>query len=149
LQCFSGEAGSAGAIKREIAGTVCEISMSADLIAGIVAVALGLVVVVLGLRRNLSETTRNGLPRFGEGREPADVTLGLYEGGVRPRRPLSPRQRRWMVSFYLLLALTYAAVAVFSTSDRPLHASMAGIWTLGAVLVLRRGSSDRSDGSAS
>ncbi len=123
--------------------------MSSDLIAGIVAVTLGLVVVVLGLRRNLSETTRNGLPRFGEDPESATVTLGLYEGGERRRHPLSRRQRRWMASSYLLFALIYAAFAVFSANDRLLHAGMVGLWTLGAVLVLRQRSSRPSDGSAS
>lgn len=123
--------------------------MSSDLIALVVAITLGITVVVLGLRRHLSEATRNGLPRFGEGTEPATAALGLYEGGERRRRPLSPRQRRWLVAFYLLIALTDAAAAVFSANDRLLHASTAGLWTLGAVIVLWQGSSHRSDGSAS
>jgi hypothetical protein len=70
--------------------------MSSDLIALVGAIALGIAVVVLGLRRNLCETTRNGLPWFGEDPEQVLPTLGLYEGEERRRRPLSPRQRRWM-----------------------------------------------------
>jgi hypothetical protein len=123
--------------------------MSSDLIALVVAIALGIAVVVLGLRRNLSETTRNGLPRFGGDAERATATLGLYEGEERQRRPPSPRQRRWLASFYLLIALTDVVFAVLSADDRLLHASTAGLWMLGAVFVLRQGSSRPSDGSAS
>ena len=123
--------------------------MSSDLIAWVVAITLGTAVVILGLRRNLSEITRNGLPRFGEDPEQATATLGLYEGEERRRRPLSPHQRRWIVSLYLLIALTYAAFAVLSADSQLLHASTAGLWALGAVLLLRRGSSHHSDGSAS
>lgn len=123
--------------------------MSSDLIAWIVAITLCIAVVVLGLRRNPSETTRNGLPRFGRDLERATVTLGLYEGEERRRRPLSPRQRRWLVSFYLLIALTDAAFAVLSADDRLLHASTAGLWMLGAVFLLWQGASHHSDGSAS
>lgn len=64
--------------------------MSSDLIALAVAITLGIAVVVLGLRRNLSDTTRNGLPPFGGASEGATVMLGLYEGEERRRRPLSP-----------------------------------------------------------
>jgi hypothetical protein len=123
--------------------------MSSDLIAWVVAITLGTAVVILGLRRNLSETTRNGLPRFGGDPERATATLGLYEGEEGRRRPLSPRQRRWLVSFYLLIALTDAAFAVLSADDRLFHASTAGLWALGAVFLLWQGSSHPSDGSAS
>jgi hypothetical protein len=51
--------------------------MSSDLIAWVVAITLAIAVVVLGLRRNLSETTRNGLPRFGGDSEQATATLRL------------------------------------------------------------------------
>lgn len=122
--------------------------MSSDLIAWVVAITLGIAVVVLGLRRNLSETTRNGLPRFGDP-ERATPTLGLYEGEERRRRPLSPRQRRWLVSFYLLIALIYAAFAVLSADSRLHDASIAGLFALGAVFHLWQGSSHPSDGSAS
>jgi hypothetical protein len=122
--------------------------MSSDLIPWVVAITLGVAVVILGLRRNLSETTRNGLPRFGGDPERASATLGLYESEERRRRPLSPRQRRWLVSFYLLIALTYGAFAVLSADDRLLHASTAGVWMLGAVFHLWKGSSSPSGGSA-
>lgn len=123
--------------------------MSSDLITLVVALALGAAVVILGLRRNLSETTRNGLPQFGENPERETAKLGLYEGEERQRRPLSPRQRRWLVSFYLLMALTYVAFAFLSADSRLHDASMAGLFALGAVFLLWRGSSHPSDGSAS
>jgi len=125
--------------------------MSSDLIAWVVAITLGIAVVVLGLRRNLSDITRDGLPQFGGGPGRETVTLGLYEGEERRRRLLSPRQRRWLASFYLLLALTDVASAVLSTDSRSrlLHASTAGLWALGAVFLLRQGSSHPSDESAS
>lgn len=123
--------------------------MSSDLIAGVIAITLGIVVVVLGLRRNLSETTRNGLPRFGGDPKRATPTLGLHEGEERRRRPLSPRQRRWLVSFYLLIALTYAAFAVLSADSRLHDAIIASLFALGAAFHLWQGSSHPSDGSAS
>jgi hypothetical protein len=119
--------------------------MSSDLIALVVAITLGIAVVVLGLWRNLSETTRNGLPRFGGDPKGGTATLGPYGGRERQRRPLSPRQRRWLVLFYLLIALTDAAFAVLSADDRLLHASTAALWTLGAVFLLWQGSSRSLD----
>jgi hypothetical protein len=123
--------------------------MSSDLIAGVVAITLGIAVVILGLRRNLSETTRNGLPWLGEDSERTTATLGLYEGEERRRRPLSPRQRRWLVSLYLLSALTYGVFAVLSADDRLHDASIAGLFALGAVFHLWQRSSHPSEGSAS
>jgi hypothetical protein len=120
--------------------------MSSDLIAWIVAGTIGVAVVVLGLWRNLSETTRNGLPRFDGGPEGATATLGLYEGEGRRRRPLSPRQRRWLVAFYLLIALTHAAFAVLSADDRLSDAITTGLFALAAVFLLRQGSSRPSAG---
>lgn len=111
----------------------------------VVALTLGIAVVVLGLRRNISETTRNGLPRFGGDPERAPPTLGLYEGEERRRPPLSPRQRRRLVSFYLLMALTYAVLAVLSEDSRLLDASLAGLFALGAVVHLWQGSRLPSD----
>jgi hypothetical protein len=110
--------------------------MSSDLIALVVALALGAAVVIVGLRRNLSETTRNGLPRFGVDPARAPVTLEPYEGGERRRRPLSPRQRRWLISIYLLLALSQAASAVLSSSDKLAHAATAAFVLLGVVALL-------------
>jgi hypothetical protein len=119
--------------------------MSSDLIALVVALTLGTAVVILGLKRNLSETTRNGLPRFGGDPERAPPTLGLYEGEERPRRPLSPRQRRWLVSLYLLIALIQAASAVLSSHDRLIHAANAALVVLGVVVLLLRKPPDPSD----
>jgi hypothetical protein len=107
--------------------------MSSDLVALVVALTLGIAVVALGLRRNLSETTRNGLPRFGgtpSGRPP---TLGLYEGEERRRRPLSPQQKRWMAGGFLLLGLAYAVMALMWADDRLIHAVFAALWAIVAV----------------
>lgn len=122
--------------------------MSSDLLAGLVALALGIAVLILGLRRNLSEVTRDGLPRPEEGSEQTIATLGPYEGEERRRRSLSPRQRRWLVSFNLLMALAYGAFAVLSANDGPLHASLAGLFALVAMFHLWQ-VSHPSDGPAS
>ena len=113
--------------------------MDSDLIPWVVAISLGSAVVVLGLRRNLSETTRNGLPRFEGGPERATATLGLYAGEERRQRPLSPRQRRWLVACYLLIALFNAASAALSADDRLLDASSAGAWALLASFLVWQG----------
>ncbi len=123
--------------------------MSSDLIALIVAIALGLAVVVLGLRRNLSDTTRSGLPRFETDPEGATPNLGLYAGEGKHSRPPSPRHMRWLVLLYLPLGLTFAAYAVLSAHDRLLHASLAGLYALTVVILLRRASSQPADGPAS
>lgn len=123
--------------------------MSSDLIAWVVAIALGLVVVVLGTRRNLSDTTRNGLPRLGGGSEQETVTLGLYEGGERRRRPLSPRQRRWMIWSYLLMSLAFAAIAVLSAHDKLFNAIFAAMFALNAaVLWLKRSPSSLGESAS-
>jgi hypothetical protein len=123
--------------------------VSRDLVVLLIALALGIVVVILGLRRNLSETTRDWLPRFGEDSERSTATVGLYEGGDRPRKPASPRQRRWMASFYLLLALTNLAFAVLSADSRLFRAGFAGLWALAAVVFLLRSRQNPRDESAS
>jgi hypothetical protein len=123
--------------------------MSSDLIAWIVAITLGAAVVVLGLRRNLSETTRNGLPRFGGDPERATATLGLYEGEERRRRPLSPRQRRLMIWGYLLMSLTFAAFAVLSAHDRFSSAILAAAFALNAAVIWLKRSPSSLDRSAS
>jgi hypothetical protein len=113
--------------------------MSSDLIAWAVAITLGIAVVVLGLRRNLSEATRHGLPRFGGDPERATATLGLYEGEKRRRRPLSSRQRRWMILAYLLMSLTYVAFAALSAHDRLFHAILATAFALNAAVFWQKG----------
>jgi hypothetical protein len=112
----------------------------------VVAGTLGIVVVALGLSRNLSETTRNGLPRFGADGEGATPTPGLYEGGgePRPRRQPSPRQLRWFALFALLLALVNVAFAVFSPDARVFHACFAALFALSALLHWRRSRSSRA-----
>jgi hypothetical protein len=123
--------------------------MSSDLISLVVALTLGTAVVILGLRRNLSETTRNGLPRFRGNPERPTAKLGLYEGEERQRRPLSPRQRRWVVLLYLVIALGQAASAVQSSGDRLFHAAAAALVVLGVVVRLRRKPPDHSGEPAS
>lgn len=101
-----------------------------------VAVALTAAVVIVGLRRNLSETTRDGLPRF-EGDSEGDApTLGLYEGEGRPPGPLSARQQRWFLAFFLLWTLFYAAYAALSTDDRLENAAKAGLLLVAAAINL-------------
>lgn len=110
--------------------------MGSDLIAWVVAIAFGIAVVVLGLRRNLSETTRNGLPRYGEPSERATPTLGLYKGGARRRRPLSPREKRRMALLYLLFGLGNAALGVLGGDV--VYVVLAALWALAGVWWLKR-----------
>ena len=107
--------------------------MSSDLIAWIVAIGLGIAVVVLGLRRNLGETTRNWLPRSEGASVQETGALGLSGDGQRRRRPLSPRQRRWMSGGFLLLGLAYAVMAMLWAHDRLIHAVFAALWVIIAV----------------
>lgn len=109
--------------------------MSSDLIALVVAIALGVAVVGMGLRRNLGDTTRDWLPRPGEASEWVTATSGAPDG-ERRHRPLSPRQRRWIVGVYLLLSLCNAALALSEADDRLFHAIIAGLWALLAVAFL-------------
>lgn len=122
--------------------------MSSDLIALVVAITLGLVVVGLGLRRNLSDVTRGWLPRFGQAPDPATGPPGLFDGGGG-RRQISPRQRRLSIWFYLLLSVGYAAFAVLSAHSRLWHASMAALFAIGALVFWLRKPSPSLDGSAS
>ena len=95
--------------------------MSSDLIAWVVALTLGIVVVVLGLRRNLSEITRNGLPRFE--RAPAQATAMLPPGGGES----DSRLRHSEALAHCVLALVQAASAALSSQDRLLHAGTAAL----------------------
>jgi hypothetical protein len=122
--------------------------MSNQLIAWVVAVGFGATVVVVGLRRDLSETTRDNLPRFGEDSESATVAVAPPEDGWE-RRPLSPRQARWLAVFDLALALRYVAEAVLSSDDRLLHAAMAAALTLSLVVLVLRDLRRPSDTAAS
>lgn len=110
--------------------------MSSNLIAWIGAIGLGIAVVALGLRRNLGETTRNWLPRFEETSERATGVLGP-SGHGRSRRPLTPRQRRWMSGGSLLLGLAYAVMAMLSANDRLIHAVFAALWVIIAVAYFK------------
>lgn len=108
--------------------------MSSDLIALTVAIGLGIAVVVLGLRRNLSETTRSGLPRFGGPPEQATVMVGPFERG----RPMSPRLARWLAALYLLMGLGNAVDAASSSDGRLMHVAAAAAFTVGAVVLFLR-----------
>lgn len=111
--------------------------MSNDLIAWIVAIALGVAVVGLGWRRNLGEMTRDWLPRFGEASEQMIATPDSFDGEQR-RRPLSPRQRRWIVGGYLLFSLWNAILAALSADDRLFHAILAAGFAFSAVALLKK-----------
>ncbi len=106
--------------------------MSSDLIAWIVAIGLGITVVVLGLRRNLGETTRDWLPRS-EGASDQETRAPGPSGDDQRRRPLSPRQRRWMSGGFLLLGLAYAVMAMLWVNDRLIHAVFATLWVIIAM----------------
>jgi hypothetical protein len=106
--------------------------MSSDLIALVLAITLGLAVIGLGLRRDLGDTTRNWLPRFEGASEREVATLRSPDGGRRPR-PLTPRQKRWMVGGFLLLGLAHAVMALLSANNRLMHAVFAALWAIIAV----------------
>ncbi len=112
--------------------------MSNDLIALAVALSLGAAVVILGLRRNLSEITRNGMPRFGGGPKRGAPTPGLYLGEQGRRRPVTNRERRRMALLSLLFSLSNAAMAVLWASDRQFNAVFAVLWALVAGRSLQR-----------
>lgn len=122
--------------------------MSSELIAWIVAVALGVAVICLGLRRDLGEVTRSWLPRFGEGSEDATEVPGPADGWQKPRQ-LSPRQRKWAIWFYLLIGLLYAVIAVLQADGRLLHVISAATFSAGAVLLILKGPPSPLDGFSS
>lgn len=84
--------------------------MSSNLIAGVIGIALGAVVVGVGLRRNLSDVTRTGLPRYK--RDPEATTIATERYAGERRNQLSPLRRKLSIGFYLLISLTYATFAV-------------------------------------
>jgi hypothetical protein len=122
--------------------------MGSDLIAWIVAIVLGVAVVGLGLRRNLGDTTRNWLPRSEEASGQGIGELAPFDGEQR-RRPLSPRQRRWMIWAYLLMSLSIAAFAVLSAHNRLFNAILAATFALNAAVLWLKRSPSSLDRSAS
>jgi hypothetical protein len=108
--------------------------VSSDLIALVVAIALGLVVVGLGLRRKLGDTTRDWLPQPGE--PTSQVTP--RPAAAEPRRPLSARGRRWTVRAYLLLGVLYAVLAAQGGDDWAFRAAFAAVWALLALAIWLR-----------
>jgi hypothetical protein len=106
--------------------------MSSDLIAWVVAITLGVVVVVLGWRRNLGDVTRNWLPRFEGPSEPVTTRPESAAGGQR--RQFSPGERRLAIWVYLGLSFGNAAMAILWSHDRPLHAIGAAVFGFGAVM---------------
>jgi hypothetical protein len=113
-------------------------SMSSEFIAWVVAIALGIAVVGLGLRRNLADVTRSWLPRYGEAPEPVTVLSESSEGG-QARRQLSPRQRQFAIWGYLIISLCNAALAVLWADNRLLHAISAAVFATGAVVFILKG----------
>jgi len=114
--------------------------MSNELIAWVVAAGLGAVVVVVGLRRDLSETTRSNLPRFDGDSESGTATVGLWEGEQRGGKPLSPLQSRLLALLYLLLTLSNATRVVLSPDDRLLHAAGAAVFAFAAGMLMWKAS---------
>ncbi len=119
--------------------------MSNDLVALVVALTLGSAVIVLGLRRNLSKTTRNGLPSFERDPVRATATPWLYEGEEGRRRPLSLRQTQWMIAIYLLMGISFAVDATLSAHSRLSHTILAATFALGAVVFWLRKPSPSSN----
>jgi hypothetical protein len=112
--------------------------MSSELIAWVVGITLGIAVICLGLRRNLSDVTRSWLPRFGKAPEQGAAIPGLFDIGPG-RRQLSPGQRRFAIWTYLLVSVFNAALAVLPTDNRLLHMVSAALFAVGAVVfVLKR-----------
>lgn len=108
--------------------------MSRDLTLLLVVIALTLALVGLGLRRNLSETTREWLPRFGEDSEQATVMAG--PPGEPRGRQLSPRQRLWLAGGYVLISLGNATLALLSADGRLLHTLIAAGGVISAALLV-------------
>jgi hypothetical protein len=108
--------------------------MSTDLIAWGVAITLGVVVVVVGWRRDLGDVTRSWLPQFGGPSESVTAMPESAAGGQG--HDLSPRQRWFLIWVDLALGLGNAAVAVLSSRDRPLHAIGAATFGIGAVVLM-------------
>lgn len=106
-----------------------------ELIAWLVASTLAVVVIGVGLRRNLSETTRRWLPRFGA--RPT-ARLGLYEGEERRRHPLSARETRRLAYAYLVLGVFNMALAVLGGDLELLYAAFGAGWVLIAVRFLKK-----------
>ena len=110
--------------------------MSSDLIGVLVAAALAAAVFVLGWRRRLDRSTDEWLPEFGRERVAEDPRPPYrFE---QSRQAPSPAQRRWMIGFYLVLAVAFAGAAIFPTHDRLGSAYLAGINLIGALLYWRR-----------
>ena len=109
--------------------------MSSDLIAGVVAIAFGIVVVGVGLRRDLSDVTRSGLPRYK--RDPEATTIAT-ELPVGERNQLSPLTRKLGIGLYLFMGLTYAIFAVLEANERLVHASLAVLFAIATVVFLLR-----------
>lgn len=103
--------------------------MSSSLVAFALAGVLAAAVVVIGLRRNLSQTTREGLPEFGGDPEGVTTNLDLYQGEERPRGPLSRRQQLSFLAIFLIFAIVQIVDAILSADDRLQHLA-------GALLVL-------------
>jgi hypothetical protein len=115
--------------------------MSSDLIAGVVAIAFGVVVVGMGLRRNLSDVTRSSLPRYVRDPEATTIATELYDDAER-RNQLSPLTRKLNIGLYLFMGLAYATFAALGTRERLMHVGLAALFAVAALMFfLRRPSS--------
>lgn len=108
-----------------------------DLIAGVIGISLGIAVVILGLRRNLSDVTRSWLPRYGEALGKRAMVPDFFDSG-QGRRQLSPLTRKLNIWLYLFMSLAYAAFAVLGVHERLMHVSMAVLFAVAAVTFMLR-----------
>jgi hypothetical protein len=113
--------------------------MSNDLIALVVALALALFVVGLGLRRRrLGELTRRWLPQFESAQTHGPEGKRSY-ADERGRRRMSTRTWWLLVGMYSAWALYHAVAAVVADEERLFHASFAILLFIGvAVYVWKR-----------
>lgn len=111
--------------------------MSSDLIAAILSATLGVIVIAVGLRRNLADVTQSWLPRFGEVPRQTAPTPVHYEGG-QERQPLSPWQKRLLVGLYLMMSAVNADSAIREIDDRVQHVILAALFAVGAVVFALR-----------
>lgn len=110
--------------------------MSGDLIAVGVAIMLGVVVVGMGLQRNLADTTRRWLPRPGEASE-REVATSRSPRWRAKATFANPTAETVAGGGSLLLGLAYAAMAVLWADDKLIHAVFAALWAMVAAGYLR------------
>jgi len=64
--------------------------------------------------------------------------MPVLSGREQWRRPVSPRERRWVIRFYLAISLLNAVFAISSAESRVIHAINAILFALGALVFMLR-----------